>query len=152
MKSISLKIIDHFKYFLAKKKSNKKSKIPINCSLACRFCNEPCKNRIELTQHIQITHEMYTCNAPKCEKLYKNIEELNDHRINDHQIPTCPICKTLSDTKDLNVHLRNKHRDVESIVCDECGEHFDDKYIFVRHHRHLHGIFEQCICDYCGAV
>lgn len=133
-------------------KKKKRNSTTVNCSSICQLCNEQCKNKIELTQHIQIVHSMYMCTTPKCEKMYNNIDELNDHRISDHQIPKCPICKALSDTRDLNVHLRNKHKDVRSIVCDECGKEFNDKYIFVRHHKNMHGLFEECICDYCGVM
>lgn len=74
-----------------------------------------------------------------------------EHYLKSHQHRICPICKTVSEMKELNMHLMRKHTDFKNVTC-ECGMNFDDKYVFKHHFQKYHEMIEECICDICGSV
>lgn len=120
--------------------------------LKCEHCDEKFNTKINLFQHLQIHHKIFACSAATCKKYFHKIDDLNEHRLNEHQIPKCPICKNLCESKCLKTHLIKKHKNITSITCEECGLWFESKYRFTKHYKQLHELIELCTCDYCGGV
>lgn len=97
-------------------------------------------------------HSSFACVSNKCGRFFNALSDLEEHRIKDHKIPKCPICKKLAESQDLNMHILRMHKDIKNITCDECGKEFDNKYLFKNHYKCKHEVTELCTCDYCGAV
>lgn len=119
--------------------------------LICENCGKQYKTQRELTWHLRVHKSIYECN--ECGKTFTLKVNLTKH-IRLHRNKVCVVCElcgnTFNQLSALNEHNLMKHSDVRNAECDVCKKKFKRKSELNRHKR-IHEQKRPFVC-FCGTA
>ena len=108
--------------------------------LHCNICQQTFPIIAELNAHVTKVHVDLKLKCEQCDKTYRSIYKLREHRNAKHSEGTsnviCDYChKCFTSETGLKTHIRLVHyeREAESFKCYECSKTFDAKTKLIRH-------------------
>ncbi|KAG7310159.1 hypothetical protein JYU34_004712 [Plutella xylostella] len=170
-------IKDRFKCNICSKTFSKQSVLNEHEQSKHRFkCRPPCNKEFSSKKELQLHQIIHKDSGPpyacyKCEDTINSVDICEKH-VDQHAVLTysCPICnETFSDKAAAGQHLtkhfagetlqesstEHKHRDSASIalggiLCNLCGENYNNKSDFDLHYDEEHGEEVIYSCNVCG--
>lgn len=126
----------------------------LNC--VNKSCNFKCVTQHEMKQHVQQKHmlnELYTCNAPKCSRVFSLRDDLTEHKKEAHASEfivqyQCMECKNCFSSKTLLAEHQYLHTLEKLRKCDLCSRHFSS-IIELRKHKDVHAVKGSIRCQSC---
>lgn len=119
--------------------------------LICESCGKQYKTQRELTWHLRVHKSIYECD--ECKKTFTLKVNLTKH-IRLHRNKVCVVCElcgnTFNQLSALNEHILMKHSDVRNAECQVCKKKFKRKSELNRHMR-IHEQKRPFVC-FCGTA
>lgn len=119
--------------------------------LICESCGKQYKTQRELTWHLRVHKSIYECH--ECGKTFTLKVNLTKH-IRLHRNKVCVVCElcgnTFNQLSALNEHILMKHSDVRNAECEICKKKFKRKSELNRHMR-IHEQKRPFAC-FCGTA
>ncbi|CAH1727924.1 unnamed protein product [Chironomus riparius] len=103
---------------------------------------------------LQSPKEIYPCDYPNCEKIFKTRSKLSFHKTfhTSERNYQCHLCHKYYKTSIcLRSHMRIHYNANRRVICDMCGDSFTTKQSVLRHFTTAHLKLRPYICQVCGA-